>query len=415
MLTRQAVFNPLSLARHLCAALLAAAIWMCLLAGGARAAVVAVPPQGTWEDCGVLQIPATCAARLHTMRAIGLSFAVIDPMTYNPTAIASCAAAAHADGIGLIWYLANPGWWVGYKPSANNMLAQYAAVARSCGCHTNEQLEHGLIGMLAALPATRGYYVADDGELTLAPQASLAAWAARVRADDPNPAHITMIAHWGMSQSGATGYAQYAGIGNVDANEWYPDRGPLSNALSDLSWESEMASQSHAISEAHGQQTAFFLQSFSWGDSLSDGLSTHVCTSADTAASCAVKLPFPSTGDMITIRNTAILAGAPSMLIWYRWTAVAGYVDGTDPVLARIGATGMKARLDELAAAVPGTGAGSPGPSGRSWHDGQPQPTGRGPEPAIAWHSAADPQDHQDPQARQAAQAKQAQQARQGR
>ena len=113
-----------------------------------------------------------------------------------------------------------------------------------------------------------------------------------------------------------------------------------------------MTTQSHEISQAHGQLTAFFLQSFSWGDSLSDGTSIGVCTSADTPSSCAAKLPFPTAADMITMRNTAIESGAPDLLIWYRWCAVAGTAGGNDPVLARIGPAGMAARLAALTEAI---------------------------------------------------------------
>lgn len=119
--------------------------------------------------------------------------------------------------------------------AASNLLADYTQLAQSCGCQRNGPLLAALIETLASLPATRGYYLADDSQLNLAPPSVLQSWAGRVRALDPNPAHLTMLAHWGMSDpSGLGDYAQYAGIGSLDASEWYPDTGPKGNALSDL-------------------------------------------------------------------------------------------------------------------------------------------------------------------------------------
>lgn len=279
----------------------------------------------------------------------------------------------------LIWYLADPGSFVGYNPAVSNLLADYPEEAQSCHCTTNAQLEHALIAMLAKLPATLGYYPVDDSQLAMSSPSALATWAARVRGDDPNAYHLTMIAHWGIGDTNDANFAQYAGIGSTDANEWYPVMGYAPLDSFDLNNEATMAAESNQIDAARGQLSTFFLQSFSWGDSLSDGISTGVCTTADTPASCAARLPFPTASEMTELRNAVIGAGAPWLITWYRWTALMGAASGGDPVTQRIGQAGLTQRLTAFAHAVQASApSGVPGGSGGgTLHGpaGDPDPT----------------------------------------
>ncbi len=308
-----------------------------------------LPAQGTWEDCDVVRLAATCDARLAEMHRVGLRFAVVDPLRFQPAALKAYAATARRDGIGLIWYLADPKWFVGYRPAGRDLLADYPALTASCGCRTNAQLERALVGTLQRLPATQGYYLVDDSQLHSTTQTALEDWVASVRALDRDPDHLTMIAHWGIARDQAATFAQQAGIGSVDANEWYP---VMRSWAEQAAPERAMASVTHAIARRHHQLTAFFLQAFSWGDSLADARSIGACSRRDSAASCAAKLPFPTAGQMVSIRNAAIEAGAPDMLIWYRWTALEGIPGESDPVAARIGRAGLERRLQAFAQAV---------------------------------------------------------------
>jgi hypothetical protein len=341
-----------------------------------------VPPQGTWEDCDLATLLNTCQARLTTMHDVGLSFALVDPLTYDPAAIAAYAATADSLHMGLYWIIDNPGWWSGpsgqpglagtryqnkpgqartlgdassgllYDPSAQNLVKAYPALAAGCGCQSNGTLEQALIGMLAALPATRGYYLADNSQLT--PQAipAVSDWAARVRADDPNPSHILLIAHWGMMDSSGTDFQLYNGIGATDVNEWYPVTDGNSSVYDLLSLEASMARATHQISAAGSHLTAFFLQSFSWGDSLVAGTSVGMCTNQDTPASCSSKLRFPTAAEMTAIRNTAITAGSADLIIWYRWSGLAGTAYAPDPLNEPLSAGDLSSRLAAFAQAV---------------------------------------------------------------
>ena len=332
------------------------------------------------------RLASVCDARLATMHNIGLTFALVDPRTYDPSAIAAYAATAQAVHMGLIWIINDPGWWSSpngppplptnpypyltsptagqagpasdsaasgsYAPGAQNLLNDYASLASSCGCRNDGQLERALIGMLAALPATQGYYLADNSQLMPEVVPAVSNWAARVRADDPNPNHILLIAHWGMVDPAGADFRAYSGIGASDVNEWYPVTTFSTTAFDFLSLEASMARTTHQISVAGGHLTAFFLQSFSWGDSLSSGISVGYCTTLDTPGSCADKLRFPSAAEMIATRNAAIGAGSPDLIVWYRFSSLAGNAYGPDPLMAPLNPTELSSRLAAFAQAV---------------------------------------------------------------
>lgn len=58
----------------------------------APAMALSVPPQGTWENCDVVDHASICDARLRVMRQTGLSFAMVAPGSYAPRAIAAYAS-----------------------------------------------------------------------------------------------------------------------------------------------------------------------------------------------------------------------------------------------------------------------------------------------------------------------------------
>ena len=62
--------------------------------------------------------------------------------------------------------------------------------------------------------------------------------------------------------------------------------------------------------------SGYVLQSFSWGDNLTDGMTRGRCTSLDSTASCASRYAAPTVAQMTTTWCLARRTGAP-ILLWF--------------------------------------------------------------------------------------------------
>src|SRR5207253_2569083 len=142
---------------------------LCLLgvAGAAGASAASLPPQGTFENCGLDTEIQTCVQRLQAMHAGGVQIVLIPAWGVSLSSLSAYADAAHALGMSVMWETGGGGpyWWQG-TPSSTSMAAWFPGFASACGCDQNGPLLAYTIQWLSQLSGTYGYYAADDSMLS---------------------------------------------------------------------------------------------------------------------------------------------------------------------------------------------------------------------------------------------------------
>jgi hypothetical protein len=283
------------------------------LAGVSAPAASAVPTQGVFEKCPLSTAYVTCVSRLSVIGAGGAQVVVFSPRAASLDALATYAAAAHSVGISVMWSIGMPDWWK--QPLDSIALAkELPAFAAACGCQSNQALFSYFIGWLRALPATYGYYAADDTALNAADGPGIAAYMARLKQLDP--VHPAMIGLYNGSQAGV-----YEPIADMLGQEIYPvTTSPiLPVGANESTWSNVAASASaaQAAADSAGKPSAFILQAFSWGDNLTDGIDIGGCSGADTIVSCNARLRYPSAGEQLALRNAVLGNAHPALILWY--------------------------------------------------------------------------------------------------
>jgi hypothetical protein len=75
-----------------------------------------------------------------------------------------------------------------------------------------------------------------------------------------------------------------------------------------------------------GSGSGYVLQSFSWGDNLTDGITRRRCTATDTTTQCASRYAAPTVAQMTTTWCMARRTGAPVLLWFYFSPATANQI-----------------------------------------------------------------------------------------
>ena len=324
---------------------MALACAVCLIGAFSAPNAVAesLPPQGTFENCGLDMELQTCLQRLQVMHGGGVQVVVIPAWGVSLSSLSTYADTAHALGMSVMWMTAGPGpfWWQGAS-SGTDMAGFFSAFASACGCNQNGPLLAYTIQWLSQLPGTYGYYAADDSMLSAGDQAALAQYVAQIKQQDPN--HTVMISSAGESQT-----TEYQQIPDVIGTEMYPvttDSLMPVGANQDM-WDSiaQWANDAQQSADSAGKQSAFILQAFTWGDNLGDGEAIGACSPSDTPASCAAKLRYPNSSEQLQLRNEALSHAHPKLIIWYSFYATYGAASGSGPAVA----TGLAASASTTA------------------------------------------------------------------
>lgn len=324
---------------------LACAISMVAVVGSASASTL--PPQGIFENCSLDTQMTTCIQRLTVMHQGGLQVAVISATEGSPASLQTYATAARIVGMSVMWELSDPRWW--QDPSTSTSMATtYPGFATACGCNQNGALLAYVVRWLGALPATYGYYAADDSVLAPGDQGNVAGYVAEIKQQDP--VHTVMIGSADESQT-----ATYQGIADVIGNDIYPvtDSSLMPVSANQDTWDEvgQEASDDQQTADRAGKQSAFILQAFTWGDNLSDGQTIGGCSATDTQASCYGRLRYPSPGDQLELRNEMLLHAHPTLILWWSFPGTYGDVTGNTYSIYPTGAEAT-ARWNGLAAAV---------------------------------------------------------------
>lgn len=348
--------------RFIVATALASVLAFVLAASAASAA--SMPAEGVFEDCSLNTMMASCVHRLEVMHAGGASVVVLPVDETSMSALSSYANVAHALGMGVMWAVSDEGWWQDPRTSTT-MDGRYQSFATACGCDQNGQVLAYMIHWLGGLPGTYGYYAADDSVLPQGAASTLAQYIAVIRQQDPG--HMVMIGSANNDQT-----STYEGMADEIGQEIYPvfnsSLMPVSSNQDVWGPVADEISQTQRIATRDGKQSAFILQAFTWGDNITDGQATGVCTTSDTQASCYAKLQYPSPAEQLALRNLVLAHAHPKLILWWSFQGTYGQAGGDTYSIYPTGSVAA-ARWAGLQAAMqapyPSTGVSSSAPTAR--------------------------------------------------
>ena len=262
-------------------------------------ASAALPPQGVYEQCA----PATqdCGARLKTIADAGFQYVLNYTAWYGSAEqVRHYADEAQAAGIKLIWPLNDHAWRDG-----TNLRDYYRYLGPDCHCDSNAEFKQWALGLVKDHPATWGFYVGDELSPTSQNVSQTKALANEVKsiAPDKPTLYVTIPNDDGVLTSQLEPFEQTADYVGAD---YYPvGKGNKMDAVSDY------AADTRQLAAQHGRRPVFVLQAFSWSE--------YDPSYADR---------FPSRGEMQAMRDQAISAGDPQMMLWYAFNDV---MDSSDP------------------------------------------------------------------------------------
>ena len=288
--------------------------------GASAASAASMPAEGVFEDCPLDAAMSTCIQRLAVMHQGGVNVVVVSAGGVSLNSLQSYATAAQGMGMSIMWETSNPGWWE--EPSDSTYMSGfYSAFASACGCDQDASLLSYTIRWLGSLPATYGYYAADDSTLAPGDGPAIASYVSAVK--QAAPAHPVMIGSADQSQTDA-----YESTADMIGADIYP---VTTSSLMPASANQEMwdavgqtAADTQRAANQAGKQSAFVLQAFTWGDNLGDGQAIGVCTPADTQASCYAKLLYPTGSAQLQLRNEVIEHAHPKLILWWSFQGTYG-------------------------------------------------------------------------------------------
>lgn len=297
-----------------------------------------VPTQGIFDNCDLGNGVGTCEQDLVQMHQAGLQVVVMSAQWDTMDEISQYASYAQSIGMSVMWELDDPGFWGGAW-IGSSAAADWSSFSTACGCTDSNQVLDYMISWLGGLPATYGYYAADDSTLEPNQAAGLREYVSQIKSADPN--HMVMIGS--AEGQGSTYYSSGATIGN----EIYPEttRSLMPAGQNLAVWQSvqESITQDQRSATQTGTSSAFILQAFSFGDNLSDGEAVGACSASMSESQCAGRLQFPSAGVELALRNDALQYAQPKLILWYtysqasqgsHWSDLTSVVNAQYPVSA---------------------------------------------------------------------------------
>jgi hypothetical protein len=310
--------------RHVARAGLCALIAACALGGPPSAAVASdappLPAQGLFEWCDPAQSADGCAQRLQRIgqagfRVVSNGWMFIDPSEQQMRSYAQAAAAA---GVSVLWTFHGSGFQES-NPDGNNLLGRYPKLASRCGCSTNQGLLAYVVGIMRGLPNTWGYYLADEPSRDT--HDSLVGWVSRIKALDPVRPRVIM----GCGNCSGGPEANVAWMSDLDialGTDAYPVFGGSPDPVHAYSAIQQNVAVLDRVARGAGRQQVVALQSWSWGDSVSDSKAANV----DPAS-----MRYPTRDEIEAQRNATIENAHPDLIMWFTLTQVIGWEPGQRP------------------------------------------------------------------------------------
>jgi len=262
----------------------------------------ALPPQGIYEQCAPNSTTVDCGARLRTMADAGFEY-VLNYTAWFGSAqqVRRYADQAQAAGIQLIWPLNDRAWRDG-----TDLRSHYRYLGPDCPCSDNGEFKQWALGLIKDHPATWGFYVGDELPPTPQNVSQATALANEVKSIAPakSTLYVTIPNNNGVLTSQLEPFEQTADYVGAD---YYPV-GTGDSLESVLGY----AADTRRLAAEYGKRPMFVLQAFSWSQYFP---SNHAYR-------------FPTRAEMQTMRDYAISAGEPQMMLWYAFNDV---MESNDP------------------------------------------------------------------------------------
>jgi hypothetical protein len=288
---------PRALRRGLLAMLGCMAIFVLWNPAPAKAAL---PPQGVYEQCAPNSTTEDCGARLKTIADAGFEYVLNYTAWFgNAEQVRRYADQAQAAGIKVIWPLNDHAWRDG-----TNLRSHYRFLGPDCPCSNNAQFKQWALGLVKDHPATWGFYVGDELPPTSQNVSQVTALSNEVKAIAPGkPTLYVTIPDNGVLTTQLEPFEQTADYVGADH---YPV-----GMDNDIDATTRYADDTRRLAARYGRKPMFVLQAFSW--------SQYWPNKPDR---------FPTRAEMQTMRDLAISAGDPQMMLWYAFNDV---MDSSDP------------------------------------------------------------------------------------
>lgn len=264
-------------------------ILICGMAPTARASSTAV--QGVYEYCAPTPSADRCVERLRNIAAGGFSV-VLNYAVFQADSdqLRQYMDAAARLGVKLIWPMKDPPWW-----GQGSLAHVYPDLARSCRCSGNDALVGYIAGLVKRSAATWGYYVADEQSPRDAPR--VAAFSRHLRTLDPHHPRLAIAAG---EDSVADLLAPYATSADVIGADSYPVG--TGQRLDRVRFIGRVV---RAVARSNHRKSAIVLQAFNW--------------SSYPEAGRRPTPRWPTLTEMRTMRDIAIRAAGPSLILWYSY------------------------------------------------------------------------------------------------
>jgi hypothetical protein len=313
--------------------------------------VGSLPAQGIFGGCTLSSDLSSCEQNLLQIQQAGMQVDVVGVQWASLAEISAFASYAQSIDMSVMWEINDPGFWGGAW-IGSSAASDWSSFSSACGCTDSTQILDSMIQFLTALPATYGYYAADDSTLEPGQAAGLKQYVDEIKSVDPS--HMVMV---GSSQGqGTTYYSSGATIGNEIYPETTTSLMPYNRNLAIWQTVQQSVAQDQRAATQEGASSAFILQAFSFGDNLSDGEAVGACTAAMSTAQCAARLQFPTASAQLELRNEALENAHPKLILWYDFSQASQgshWADLTSVVKAQypVSASAARAKSARKAAA----------------------------------------------------------------
>lgn len=277
------------------------------------------PLEGIFDGCDLGSELSICEQRLAVIAHGGLKVVVIGVGQSSVADLAAYAGYAQSLGMRVMWELNDPGYWGGVW-NGSSAAADNPQFAAACGCSDTTGVFDAMITSLASLPATYGYYAADDESIEPGQSVALRAYVSEIKALAPG--QMVMI-----GDNIAQGQAN-ASAGAVMGNQIYPEMtSNIANMDGNLAaWDMVRGqiSQAQQTATRDGQDSAFLLQAFTFGDNLDDGEAVGACTPQMSQQQCYSRLRYPSEQVQLELRNEVLERTRAKLILWYSFQGTYG-------------------------------------------------------------------------------------------
>jgi hypothetical protein len=252
------------------------------------ALVPSQPVQGIYEYCAPQSSSDACLRRLSRIAAGGFKVVLNYAVFYaDPWQLRRYMDQASRLGVKLIWPMQDAAWW-----GHGSLAAMYPRLAAGCRC-SDATLGRHLINLVKGSWATWGYSLADEAPPADAP--AVEAFSRQLHGLDPVHPRLA-IAAGDDALSGLL--APYASAADVLGADSYPV-----GAGQGVARVSFIASNVRAVADRAHRRTAMVLQAFNW--------SQYPKTGPWPAPR------WPTAAEMRRMREEAIAAAHPSLILWY--------------------------------------------------------------------------------------------------